>query len=52
MDEAVTEHVLFRNPSKTAPLVFVIVYALPPGAAPLQVGLSPSAPSRWVDSAI
>ena len=40
MDEAVTEHVLFRNPSNTAPLVFVIVYALPPGAAPLQVGQS------------
>jgi quercetin dioxygenase-like cupin family protein len=36
MDEAITEHVLFRNPSKTAPLVFVITYALPPGTAALQ----------------
>jgi quercetin dioxygenase-like cupin family protein len=44
MDEAVTEHVLFRNPSKTVPLVFVIVYALPPGAAALQVGQSCRAP--------
>ena len=40
MDQAVTEHVLFRNPSKTAPLVFVIVYASPPGAPALQGGRS------------
>jgi quercetin dioxygenase-like cupin family protein len=40
MDEAITEHVLFRNPSKTAPLVFLITYALPPGTAALQAGQS------------
>jgi quercetin dioxygenase-like cupin family protein len=40
MDEAVTEHVLFRNPSKTEPLVFVITYALSPSTAALQAGQS------------
>ena len=45
MDEAVTEHVLFRNPSKTAPLVMLVVYALPPGTPQLQAGRSCRAPA-------
>jgi quercetin dioxygenase-like cupin family protein len=40
VDEALTEHVLFRNPSKTAPLLFVVVYVWPPGTPQQQPGQS------------
>jgi putative intracellular protease/amidase/quercetin dioxygenase-like cupin family protein len=40
IDDAVSEHVYFRNVSKTAPVVFVIMYALRPGEPQIQTGQS------------
>jgi quercetin dioxygenase-like cupin family protein len=51
MDEAVTEHVLFRNPSKTVSLVMVVVYVLPPGTPQLQPGQSCRAPAATTKGA-